>query len=129
MARPDDDDALRWDGDDDPTLTPSGVSRPAPRAASAPAAAAPAQATLPEGFAAVGKGRDEVETVDAAGDPVAPGPAPMGNAMLVTVGVLGGVAATRSGTAWFREMKSEFAMAIPVSSLATAWSIGRRCWA
>ena len=91
MARPDDDDALRWDGDDDPTLTPSGVSRSAPRAASAPSPAAPAKAALPAGFAAVGKGSDEVETVDAAGDPVAAGPAPMGNVMLVTVGVLGGV--------------------------------------
>ena len=91
MARPDDDDALRWDGDDDPTLTPSGVAQSAPRAASAPSPAAPAKAPLPEGFAAVGKGSDEVETVDAAGDPVATGPAPMGNVMLVTVGVLGGV--------------------------------------
>ena len=45
------------------------------------------------------------------------------------LGVLAAVASTRSVTVWFREMKSEFAMAIPVSSLAMAWSIGRRYWA
>lgn len=64
------DDALRWDGDDDPTLASAPVRRPA---ASVPAAA---------GDSAVGDA--EVPDPDAA-------PAPMGNATLVTLGVFGGI--------------------------------------
>jgi len=79
MARPDDD-ALSWDGDDDPTL-----------------AAAPAAAQLPTGYRAVGKGSaqlGESEQTDAADEAplTAPsGPAPLGNAALVGIGVFAGV--------------------------------------
>ncbi len=75
MSEPRDDDALSWGGDDDPTLD---VGAPAPG--------------LPEGFTAVGKGSDEVGRIDADGS-VAPAgePAPMGNAALVSLGILGGV--------------------------------------
>lgn len=72
-----DDDALSWGGDDDPTLDVGGAAAP------------PA---LPDGYTAVGRGSDDVGhiahdgTVTAAGDP-----APLGNAMLVTLGIVGGV--------------------------------------
>lgn len=79
MARPDDD-ALSWDGDDDPTL-----------------AAAPG-APLPAGYRAVGKGSERLgdsERTDAA-DAQPPlteqtGPEPMGNAALVGIGVFAGI--------------------------------------
>jgi hypothetical protein len=83
-----DDDALTWGGDDDPTLD-FGVSPPADSPA------------LPAGWSAVGRGSEAVqpapektETPDAGGD----GPAadsverrPMGNALLITIGVVGGI--------------------------------------
>lgn len=112
-----DDDALSWDGDDDPTLD-TGVSgddfandsaasdsaaspddRPETRPQGAPAPTGPTQ-VLPDGFTAVGKGS---ETVASADDESAPGREPaelptaddaqplMGSAQLVALGILGGV--------------------------------------
>jgi hypothetical protein len=87
-----DDDALTWEGDDDPTLD---VGDRTP-----PEAAEPADepATLPEGWNAVGKGSETVPT-DEAADTTASGDEehatdahePMGNVALVTVGILGGI--------------------------------------
>ena len=81
MARPNDD-ALAWEGDDDPTL------------AANPAAATP----LPEGYRAVGRGSDRVgrsADADPAGDrPLIDDAEPtpgMSNAALVGVGVFAGV--------------------------------------
>ena len=90
-----DDDALRWDGDDDPTLdvgaaseTPESVPEPAP-AAPEPE---PEPAALPDGFTAVGKGAERVGHIEEDGTVVMPGDrTPMGNAALVTLGILGGV--------------------------------------
>ncbi|MFT4228723.1 MAG: DNA polymerase III subunit gamma/tau [Microbacterium sp.] len=85
-ARPDDD-ALSWEGDDDPTLQVD--ARPAAATPEPQDAAPPA---LPEGFTAVGRGSEEVERLDADGTVVMPGErAPIGNAALVSLGVLGGV--------------------------------------
>ncbi|MHC2998861.1 DNA polymerase III subunit gamma/tau [Microbacterium sp. HJ5] len=97
-----DDDALTWDGDDDPTLD-VGVADAA--ADTDPdATAATGTAALPEGWNAVGRGSDTVATPARADEP-APAPAddesppraaapaeraPMGNAELITLGVLGG---------------------------------------
>ena len=81
MARPDDD-ALSWEGDDDPTL-----------------AAGPATGSgLPDGYRAVGRGsdtlgqpaEDEPAVDDALIDGAAPQPG-MSNAALVGVGVFAGV--------------------------------------
>jgi hypothetical protein len=102
MARRDDD-ALSWDGDDDPTLD-IGVAAPletgpdgepatapdieltaAPRAYAAPPA-------LPAGFTAVGKSSETVGRVEADGSVTPAGAAePLGNAALITLGILGGV--------------------------------------
>ncbi|MEV8266266.1 DNA polymerase III subunit gamma/tau [Microbacterium sp. NPDC076911] len=85
------DDALSWDGDDDPTLD------------AAPAAAPATASSLPKGYHAVGKGSESVRDASQA-SPVADAPdatvesepessgaaKPMGNAALVTTGVLGG---------------------------------------
>lgn len=86
-TRPDDD-ALTWDGDDDPTLDTSDA-----RGAATPEAAAPAApAALPDGFTAVGKGAETVGHIDADGTIVMPGDrAPMSNGALVTMGILGGI--------------------------------------
>lgn len=74
-----DDDALRWDGDDDPTLD-DGVR-----------AAAEEPLALPEGFTAVGKDSDRVGRIERDGTVVMPGDhAPMSNATLVTLGIIGG---------------------------------------
>ncbi|MCR2811583.1 DNA polymerase III subunit gamma/tau [Microbacterium sp. zg.Y1090] len=79
MARTDDE-ALSWEGDDDPTLAPG-----------------PAAPALPDGYRAVGKGSEQVgadSDADAAeglldtADAAAPG---MSNAALVGVGVFAGV--------------------------------------
>lgn len=73
-------DALSWGGDDDPTLD-VGAASPA----------------LPDGFTAVGRGSDRVGHVaaDGAGTPDAAvatdEPTPIGNAVLVALGVIGGV--------------------------------------
>lgn len=85
-SRPDDD-ALSWDGDDDPTLDVGSGPDPAPVAD-----------PLPAGFTAVGKGSETVSATPAAApvdvaedeDRDAP-PAAMGNAALVTLGVLAGI--------------------------------------
>jgi hypothetical protein len=83
-----DDDALTWDGDDDPTLDVG-----ANTAAESP--------TLPAGWSAVGKGSaavdapaEQTDAPDAGGVQPAPGTSarqPMGNAVLITIGVVGGV--------------------------------------
>jgi len=99
-----DDDALSWDGDDDPTLD-VGPS------ASRPAGADPAAVSLPDGFTAVGRGSDRLQPNSAtllpsdeeapagveadveaeAQQMAAPVPAPaLGNAMLIAVGVFVG---------------------------------------
>jgi hypothetical protein len=94
-----DDDALTWDGDDDPTLD-VGSSPEADDAEiddavdGAPAEQPPA--ALPDGFTAVGKGSETVEAApaeDAASDSreAVAERAPMGNGELIGVGVLGGV--------------------------------------
>jgi hypothetical protein len=81
MARGTDDDALAWDGDDDPTLDAGAKTNPD----AAPAA-------LPKGFSAVGRGSEEVGRIREDGTVVMPGErVPMGNAMLITVGIIGGV--------------------------------------
>lgn len=83
-----DDDALTWDGDDDPTLDVG--------------AAAPAESPiLPSGWNAVGKGSEavdpaaeETEAPDAGRDGSPAKTAarqPMGNALLITIGVVGGI--------------------------------------
>lgn len=71
------DDALRWEGDDDPT---GAVHGPAP---------APA---LPAGWQAVGKGSETVGRVEADGTVVAASePQALSTPALVTVGVIAGV--------------------------------------
>lgn len=74
-----DDDALSWDGDDDPTLDVG--------AAELVSAAPP---MLPEGFDAVGKGSETVGRVGETSTMDAEASAPIGNALLVTVGVIAG---------------------------------------
>jgi hypothetical protein len=82
MARGTDDDALAWGGDDDPTLE---VGAKADPGAAAPAA-------LPKGYSAVGKGSEGVGRIREDGSVQMPGErAPMGNATLITLGILGGV--------------------------------------
>ncbi|KRA23650.1 DNA polymerase III subunit gamma/tau [Microbacterium sp. Root61] len=88
------DDALSWDGDDDPTLD-AGRAPVAPPTADDDAEVGGA-VELPEGFQAVGKGAATVAgpttAVDASADAGdAPGAAPLGNVALITLGVLGGV--------------------------------------
>ncbi len=81
VTDPRDDDALSWGGDDDPTLE---VGSKATAPAEAPA--------LPDGFTPLGKGSSEVGRIEADGTVVAAGePAPLGNASLVALGILGGV--------------------------------------
>lgn len=88
MTRGSDDDALAWDGDDDPTLD-VGAKVTAPPPETAPPTETPA---LPDGYTAVGKGSDEVGRVHADGSVSMPVERqPMGNATLITLGILGGV--------------------------------------
>ena len=76
-----DDDALSWDGDEDR------IDSPAPRVPASP----------PRGWRAVGKGSDAVAPSDeavAASAPAEPdsgAPASLGNAALVSIGVIAGV--------------------------------------
>ena len=111
MTRGTDDDALAWSGDDDPTLdvgaNPAATVPPADREpepepepdtgveseARPDASTADAEPkALPDGFTAVGKGSDEVGHVHADGSITMPGGRrPMGNATLITLGILGGV--------------------------------------
>lgn len=91
-----DDDALHWDGDDDPTLDVGAASdapEPTP-AAPEPVldAPEPVPAALPDGFTAVGKGAEHVGHIEKDGTVVMPGDrVPMGSAALVALGILGGV--------------------------------------
>jgi hypothetical protein len=109
-ARPDDD-ALSWDGDDDPTLDVGANARPAAAAEREDAAAAEREdaaaaeredaaaepVTLADGYTAVGRGSERVESAseaharEAAEAEAEAAPAAMGNAALIGLGVLGGV--------------------------------------
>lgn len=92
-----DDDALTWDGDDDPTLdvgaNEQGSDAPEDEGTDA-ASPAPAPA-LPEGYTAVGKGSENVSAgvAEAAGEPPAEADEArgMGNAALVGVGIFAGI--------------------------------------
>ena len=76
-----DDDALSWGGDDDPTLEVGKIEH----APNLPPA-------LPDGFDAVGKGSETVGRQRADGTVTMPSEKPpMGNAALVSLGILGGV--------------------------------------
>lgn len=80
MSTPEDDDALRWEGDEESTSQSVSTGTHVTPAA------------LPDGFTAVGRGSDEVGRIEADGTVTAPHEAgPPSNAMLVTLGVLGGV--------------------------------------
>ncbi|WP_240658734.1 DNA polymerase III subunit gamma/tau [Microbacterium sp. CPCC 204701] len=89
-----DDDALTWDGDDDPTLDlgasePGVEAGPADAESIAPSDAEPpdtATAVLPDGYTAVGKGSEHVGSAEATAEKT-----PMGNTELIVLGVLGGV--------------------------------------
>ena len=90
-----DDDALTWDGDDDPTLDHGATGEPEGEP-EIPAASPPAE--LPDGFTAVGKGSQTLGSTDApaaasVSEPstAAPERQPMGNGALIAFGVLGGV--------------------------------------
>lgn len=95
-----DDDALTWEGDDDPTLD-IGASAPAPSEASADEVESDADSTtvLPEGFTAVGKGSEQftaeadADQTEVISDRDAGGAASasLGNAALIGLGVLGGI--------------------------------------
>lgn len=84
-----DDDALTWDGDDDPTLVAprrDGASGRARDDGSAEPVA------LPDGYTAVGRGSGEVGRIEPDGSVVLPGDAqPMSNVLLVSLGVIAGV--------------------------------------
>lgn len=96
-----DDDALSWDGDDDPTLDLGTSGDPDDVAVSEPDAGpaaddAPVAAELPDGFTAVGRGSETLgapAAAAAASTPVAADAhrGAMGNGELIGVGVLGGV--------------------------------------
>lgn len=86
-----DDDALSWDGDDDPTLDV--------RSTADEGAEPSTSAAMPEGFTAVGRGSDTYRHSEADHDPVVvepdveqrrDEPRTMGNAELITLGVIGG---------------------------------------
>jgi len=99
-----DDDALTWDGDDDPTLDVGATAQPdvAPDAEAPGPAPAPAE-RLPKGYTAVGKGSEALASADAPGTASVEEPVPgdddtiaterrhLGNGALVALGVLGGV--------------------------------------
>lgn len=92
MARRDED-ALSWEGDDDPTLD---VGQAASADRRMPADASSSEpATLPEGYRAVGKGSDEVPTggggKDAASARADDARPSLGNGALIATGVLGGI--------------------------------------
>ncbi|WP_173924341.1 DNA polymerase III subunit gamma/tau [Agromyces sp. Marseille-P2726] len=80
MTRDPDDDALRWEGDDDPTLAPGWKAVGEPVRSEQPDAAA--SATDSESGATAADG-DDVTDADAAAGP--------GSAELVLLGVLGGI--------------------------------------
>ncbi|MFE5410579.1 DNA polymerase III subunit gamma/tau [Microbacterium sp. NPDC056569] len=99
-----DDDALTWDGDDDPTLDHGATGEPSADAepeAETPPPAEASKVELPEGFTAVGRGSDAVGAEGPADAGAAASVAPsvdttaerhaMGNGTLIAFGVLGGV--------------------------------------
>ncbi|WP_426319970.1 DNA polymerase III subunit gamma/tau [Microbacterium sp. E-13] len=100
-----DDDALTWDGDDDPTLDlgASAADDAVPDAGERAGGATAPTDRLPAGFTAVGKGSDALSPAAAqdGASAAAHGSAdegsvtaerePMGNGTLVALGVLGGV--------------------------------------
>ena len=93
MSPDPDDDALRWEGDDDPTLAPGWKVVGNPSRAEATDAAASAQGSEPNGATAVddvdgNEGDGQAATAD--GDD-ADAAAQPGSAELVLLGVLGGV--------------------------------------
>lgn len=98
-----DDDALSWDGDDDPTLDVGpGASAPE-RGRDAAAPPDSATVVLPEGYTAVGRGSESLSAVDSDRDEgthdrrdAAEGgtdaePRGLGNAALVGIGIFAGV--------------------------------------
>lgn len=88
--RPDpDDDALRWEGDDDPTLAPGWKVVGTPSKTGEADAAASVTASESAGTTAVDAGEDEATEAVAADQPDAA--AQPGSAELVLLGVLGGV--------------------------------------
>jgi hypothetical protein len=92
MARGTDDDALAWGGDDDPTLDVGAKADPGDAAPAALPKGDVAPAALPKGYSAVGKGSEEVGRIREDGSVQMPGErVPMGNATLITLGILGGV--------------------------------------
>lgn len=103
MSTPGDDEALSWEGDDDPTLaagrTGQGAAGAAPADSTAPAISAdpvetaePEPLALPDGYTAVGARSEDVGHIEKDGTVVMPGDAkPASNAMLVTVGIMAGV--------------------------------------
>lgn len=74
MVRDADDDALAWDGDDDPTLEAPKKTTP-----------------LPDGYTAVGGGAAEFEERVAADAEADVEPQSMSNATLLSLGVFGGI--------------------------------------
>lgn len=98
-----DDDALTWDGDDDPTLDLGASREPDDEAEPADARQPTAPTTaLPDGYTAVGKGSETVGPATAAiaasarskagtGDEGPAARASLGNGALVGLGVLGGI--------------------------------------
>jgi hypothetical protein len=81
-----DDDALTWDGDDDPTLD---AGAPAPALSGAARDEARPSGELPPGYTAVGRGSERPPANTAATSPAADGGAtPMGNAALVGIGMV-----------------------------------------
>lgn len=101
-----DDDALSWGGDDDPTLDVGRTATPAPTGSAEPteradergaAGGTDAPPALPDGFTAVGRGSAEVGRIEVGRIEVdgavteAPADPQLSNAMLVTLGILGGI--------------------------------------
>jgi hypothetical protein len=94
-----DDDALTWDGDDDPTLDArSRATAPGEDiTASTPAepSSGPGDAgALPDGFTAVGKGSESLHTTpttDADGQTAGKSRPPLSNGALIGLGIFGGV--------------------------------------
>lgn len=83
-----DDDALHWDGDDDPTLDVGSMPEEDPLRGVADTSEPLA---LPDGFSAVGKGSEKVGRVASDGTVTMPGGAqPMSNGTLVALGILAG---------------------------------------
>lgn len=104
MTRRDDEDALSWEGDDDPTLDAAASRDPEPTAAPAPEADAPEPA-------------DEETTEEA--------PAGLGNVALIAYGVLGGLYALWTvgwilGTSRLRDWVEQAGSA-DVMFTATSW--------